>query len=159
MGDEAMAIGETLDYYRARQCSHQWRAFLRAFTAELFTHAEDEDARGFMFQLGQRMASELVLGECETLADLEAAMNRHWSHLDWGWCRLTEADRAIVIRHAAWPMPDKADTHWPIAIAALLEGVYSVWFRDQGGDADLQAKSVPDATAGVAGVLEFRYAN
>lgn len=158
MGEEATVTSETLDYFRARQCSNQWRAFLRAFTAELFTHAEEEDAHGFMSQLGQRMAAELVLGVCETLKDLEAAMNGHWSDLDWGWCQLIEDDRAVLIRHAAWPMPDQSDVHWPAAIAALLEGVYTVWFRGQGGDENLRATSVPDANAAITGVLEFRYA-
>lgn len=159
MGTDNAAIIETLDYYRAKQCSNQWRAFLNAFTAELFSHADGEDARGFMTQLGRRMAGQLVLGECEALEDLEAAMNRHWADLDWGWCRLTETDRAVVIRHAAWPVPDRSDTHWTNAMGALLEGVYSGWFEAQGGDAHLRAKQHADAGSEAAGVLEFRYAN
>lgn len=151
------AASELLAYYRSTRCSRQWRVFLVAFAAELFSNADQDSARGFMRQLGQRMASAMSLGQCESLRDVEHAMNQYWDDLDWGWCRLVDSERAIDIRHDAWPTPDDADRNWRASVVALLEGVYSAWLEAQGGDAQLVVRHV-EGTVNVEGVLEFRYA-
>jgi hypothetical protein len=110
-----------------------------------------------MRQLGRRMAAAMPLGQCESLADVEQAMNQYWDDLEWGWCRLVDSERAIGIRHGGWPSPDDRDRNWRSGVVALLEGVYTAWLEAQGGDADLAVRHVEDAID-VDGLLEFRYA-
>jgi hypothetical protein len=126
-------------YYAARSCSPQWRVFLSAFAVELQTGAEPEEVRGFLRQIGRRMADLMVLPKTETLEALEAVMNQAWSEIEWGWVKLFPEDDGIRIVHGAYPnaFADPSNELWPRGAAALMEGVYGQWMLGQGSPVPL----------------------
>jgi hypothetical protein len=132
-----------LAYHRAGQCSPQWRAFLAALITELNSGAEGDEVRNFLRQVGKRLAAANPLPKVETLEELQAAMNRLWLAMDWGWVRLAAAPDGVRIVHGAYPdalgAAEKGDEDgepWPAAWAAVLEGVYTVWLKAQGSPID-----------------------
>ena len=145
----------SLEYYRGRQFSGQWRLFMTALVEELNASAGSEEMLAFFGHLGAKIASDLPIDEQDTLEGLEAAVNRRWRELDWGWCQFYAESDMIVIAHDAWPRLDGAakDT-WAAALAALLAGAYNAWLRDQGGDGAVEVQVLK---ANSEGPLEFCY--
>ncbi|HMO44195.1 MAG TPA: cellulose biosynthesis protein BcsD [Phenylobacterium sp.] len=127
---------ERLDqaYLAARRCEPQWRDFLGALAVELHANAEPDEVLAFLRAVGRRIGEKRQLVPSETLQELEAAINRVWSDMDWGWARLVAVETGIAIVHGAYPNAFEDDEHalWPPGAAAVLEGVYSVWFKAQG---------------------------
>lgn len=129
-----------LSYYRRtqRQRSPQWRGFLSALLGELHSGADPEEVRNFMRQVGRRMAQATPLTKVETLEELEAAMNKVWADMDWGWVRLNAVSDGVRILHGAYPdVAGGADAKmWTAAWASVLEGAYTVWLQAQGSPID-----------------------
>jgi hypothetical protein len=121
-------------YHSVRSCSPQWRVFLSAFAVELNIGAEPAEVRGFLRQIGRRMADNMTLPKTDTVENLEAAMNEAWSDIEWGWVRLFPEDDAIRIVHGAYPnaFSDPSNVVWPDGAAAVMEGVYGQWMLAQG---------------------------
>jgi hypothetical protein len=121
-------------YHAARSCSAQWRVFLSAFAWELNTGAEPAEVRGFLRQIGRRMADLMVLPKTDTIEALEAAMNQAWGRIEWGWVKLFAEHDTILILHGAYPnaFSDPTNTVWPTGAAAVMEGVYGQWMLGQG---------------------------
>ncbi len=145
----------SLEYFRGRQFSGQWRLFMTALVEELNASAGSQEMLAFFGHLGSKIAGDLPIDEQDTLEGLEAAINRRWNQLDWGWCQFHGESDMIVIVHDAWPRLDGTVREtWTAALAALLGGAYNAWLRDQGGDRTVEVqvlKAQPD------GPLEFCY--
>jgi hypothetical protein len=126
-------------YYAVRSCSPQWRVFLTAFAVELQVGADPAEVRGFLRQIGRRMAETLILPKTDTLEALEAAMNEAWSRIEWGWVRLFPEDDGIRIVHGAYPnaFADPENELWPQGASALMEGIYGQWMLSQGSPVPL----------------------
>jgi hypothetical protein len=121
-------------YHAVHSGSPQWRAFLAAFAVELQVGAEPDEVRGFLRQIGRRMAEHLVLPKTETIEGLEAAMNEAWTRIEWGWVKLFPEDGGVRIVHGAYPnaFADPSNELWPLGAAALMEGIYGQWMLGQG---------------------------
>ncbi len=154
--DLSLAEVRKLDqaYYAVRSCSPQWRVFLAAFAVELQAGAEPDEVRGFLRQIGRRMAEVLVLPKTDTVEALEAAMNEAWSRIEWGWVRLFPEDAGIRIVHGAYPnaFADPTNQLWPEGASAVMEGVYGQWMLGQGSPIPV-VRRISDR----ADPLEFRH--
>ena len=126
---------KTLSYYASRHCSAQWHDFIGVFMQELLGSAGEDDASAFMRHIGEALALKNPLEDAETVEDLEASINVCLDRLDWGWCRLRAGENGIRIIHGAWPMISLPEARWPQMLAAVLEGAYGAWLRQQGGGA------------------------
>ncbi len=145
-------------YFSARQFPRQGRVILFALAAELYENFNPAEAHGFLRQLGMRIASQTPLPTVVTIDELEAAINAAMAELDWGYVSMTAEESAVVIRQHAFPghgADDGPSATWRRAFAAVLEGVYAVWLREQGGGGALDVR-VKDDTA--VDVLELTYA-
>ncbi|WP_374347924.1 cellulose biosynthesis protein BcsD [Phenylobacterium sp.] len=131
-----------LAYYAERQVAPQWRGFLAALAGELFENVGAEASRGFLRQMGERMARAAPLPPAETLGDLSRLTNARLAEMDWGLAAFEDHGQALVIRHEAgpWRIAEDAEGPWPAAFAAVLEGLYSGWLRHQGAGASLAAR-------------------
>ena len=121
-------------YHAVRSCSPQWRVFLSAFAMELRVGADPAEVRGFLRQIGRRMADAMILPKTDTVEALEEAMNEAWSRIEWGWVRLFPEDDSLRIVHGAYPnaFSDPSNAVWPDGAAAVMEGVYGQWMLAQG---------------------------
>ncbi|SDV47845.1 cellulose biosynthesis protein BcsD [Chitinasiproducens palmae] len=133
-----------LDYYAEQQCSMQWRGFLGALADEMNEQLPVEDLRSLWRRIGERFAARAPLGDCQTIEDLQAAINTVWVRLGWGWASIGDQGDALTISHFCAPLrhafgPDSAN--WS---AAYLEGVYQTWFSALGVDASLRVRQVSD---------------
>jgi hypothetical protein len=129
----------SLQYYARQQCSRQWVHFMAAMFAEFEERVAQTEADQFLEALGAKMARLLPLRRCESLQDLQEDINNVLEGIDWGWMRLREADNFIEITHGAYPLipQDEARRSW---MAPVLEGLYSGWLGEQGGDSSLTAR-------------------
>ena len=125
-------------YYENQQCSIQWRAFLKAFSAEFASKGDVKDLRAFMHQLGRTMASEFSIGDGSSLLALEAGMNHVWAVLNWGWAEVIEETDSLVIAHHSSPLKVAFGADALEWSPALLEGIYSQWFDGLGMDKALR---------------------
>lgn len=137
-------VTASLLYHAERQCSDQWRLFLDALAVNLEEQLEPADLRIFMRRVGDTMGRQMALelnrgdsGERQgEWSVLEAAANRVWAGLDWGFCRIDNPDY-LRVRHFCAPLRaafSSQSMHW---VTALLEGVYGRWFRDLRAGRDL----------------------
>lgn len=131
-----------LAYYAERQVAPQWRGFLAALAGELFENVGADASRGFLRQTGERMARTAPLPPAETLGDLTRVTNARLAEMDWGLVAFEDRGHALVIRHEAgpWRIAEDAEGLWPAAFAAVLEGLYTSWLRDQGAGPRLSAR-------------------
>jgi len=145
----------SLRYYMQQHCARQWAHFLAAMFAEFEERVDPAEADQFLETLGTRMAQSLPLRRCDSLAELEDDINAVLEGIDWGWVQITEAGDYVEIVHGAYPVvaQDEARRSW---IAPVLEGLYTEWMAEQGGDASCSARLIaPPATFG--GPFHFRY--
>lgn len=149
--------GAVDEYVQRHLMSTQWRGFLGALAAELFTNFSAEEAAGFLRAVGRRMALDTPHPKLNTLHELEAALNATFDQMRWGQTRLTVEGRDILIQHIHYPeLPATGPTqeHWRQSVSAVLEGLYTVWLQAQGASADMQAQV---QTVSGGGVAEFRF--
>jgi len=132
-------------YIARRGVSQQWRGFLRAMVETLDEHLDSAGRSALLRAIGARMAADLPLAYCDTLAELEARINDTLAGAEWGFCRLSVDLPAalLVIAHGAAPAvstSQDADGAWA---GAVLEGLYGTWLAGQpGADASLAPKIV-----------------
>jgi len=137
---------QNVAYYRNRQCHLQWRDFLSVLLDELDSNVGSSEVQAFFNALGLKLAKRFAVMEHETLETFEAAANKIWYDLDWGWCQFSAKPDAIKIVHSAWPNPDEGkQSLWPVAFSALLQGIYTAWLNSQGGDNSLEVKIIANA--------------
>ena len=131
----------SLRYYAEQHCSRQWVHFLAAMFAEFEERVDPTEADQFLETLGARMARLLPLRRCDSLEELEDDINTVLEGIDWGWARLGENGRFIEIVHGAYPIIPQ-DEHRLSWMVPLLEGLYSEWLGDQGGDPSFAARLI-----------------
>ncbi|AJP71760.1 cellulose biosynthesis protein BcsD [Sphingomonas hengshuiensis] len=115
---------------------------LSEVVAELADAASAQQIAGFGFALGQRLASRVRLDQVNGLDDLESQLNRLWSDLDLGRCRLHADDTALVVEHDPGLLPP--DTLSPAARPFLLElvrGTFDACFRALGSAAAIHTSA------------------
>jgi hypothetical protein len=129
----------SLNYYARQQCSRQWVHFMAAMFSEFEERVTTAEADQFLETLGAKMARLLPLRRCESLEELEEDINSVLEGIDWGWMRLREGESFIEITHGAYPLvpQDEGRRSWMVPV---LEGLYSGWMGEQGGDATLKAR-------------------
>jgi hypothetical protein len=92
-----------------------------------------------------------------TLDELEVAFNAAFSDLDWGFVVITLEDSTVALRQHAFPghlMNEHGAEAWRRAFAAVLEGVFMTWLREQGGGSSLEVRVKNDTAPDV---LELAY--
>lgn len=131
-----------LAYYAERQVAPQWRGFLAALAGELFENVGAEVSRGFLRQTGERLARAAPLPAAATLGELSRLANARLAEMDWGLVGFQDQGQTVVIRHEAgpWRIAEDPQGPWPAAFAAVLEGLYTGWLRDQGAGQSLTAR-------------------
>jgi hypothetical protein len=131
----------SLRYYALQHCSRQWVHLMAAMFAEFEERVDPLEADQFLETLGSRMALSLPLRRCESLEELEDDINSVLDGIDWGWVRIAESGRFIEIVHGCYPVvpQDDARRSW---VAPILEGLYTGWLGEQGGDPDFTARLV-----------------
>jgi hypothetical protein len=134
-------VAVTLQYYARQQCSRQWVHFMAAMFAEFEERVAPAEADQFLEALGASMARLLPLRRCESLEELQDDINSVLEGIDWGWMRISESGNYIEIVHGAYPVvpQDEARRSW---LVPILEGLYSGWLGEQGGDPTFAARAV-----------------
>ncbi len=144
------------DHLTGNQAARQWKQFLRALAAEFSDQLAEADLRGMMQRVGGRLAAQLPLPRCDTLAQMQHAMSDVWQGCDWGWVELHETADHLAIRHFCSPLRAAfGDQHlrWT---PAFLEGVYQQWFHSMGSGSTLRVQQ--STQADTTGCVEFRLA-
>ena len=131
----------SLRYYTQQHTSRQWVHLIAAMFAEFQERVDPIEADQFLETLGSRMARSLPLRRCDNLEELEDDINAVLQGIDWGWVRIAESGRFIEITHGAYPAIPQ-DEHRRNWLVPLLEGVYTEWLREQGGDPGFSARLV-----------------
>jgi hypothetical protein len=147
-------MDNALEYLRERQCAAQWKTVLRAVAQELTTEFSAGALRRVVERIGRRVALETPLPTCDTLEQVQAAINRIWELAEWGEITLREDAAALVIVHHCSPLQaafGNAGSGWA---PAFLVGVYQEWFRHLGASDVLRVQQTTDADAD--GCIEFR---
>ena len=145
----------SLQYYAQQHCSRQWVHFLAAMFAEFEERVDPGEAEQFLETLGARMARLLPLRRCDSLDELQDDINAVLEGIDWGWVRISENGGYIEIVHGAYPVvaQDEGRRSW---LTATLEGLYTGWMTEQGGDAACTARlAAPPDTGGAP--FHFHY--
>lgn len=136
----------------------QWRVFVRALADEVDSLAGVAERDDMLRGVGRRMARMAPLPRVDALDALEVEMNDTLEQLGWGSVRLRlhEGERTLFVVHSGLPRIGSLGTpagHW---LAALLEGLYEVWFSQQpGAQASLIARRVQ---GGSPDTVTLRYA-
>jgi len=142
------------EYLSARHAGRQWSGFLDALTAELSGYLGASDWAAIMHRSGVRFAMERPLPACETLVDMQSAMNRAWADHEWGWVVLQEHPRHLAIIHYCAPLDPAASPEQAVLVAGFLQGVYHHWFQTLGSGSTLHVRQVEDVAS--AGLIEYR---
>ena len=143
MSGDTMSAETMLSYYADRQVAEQWRPFLAALAGELFENLREDEARGFLRQVGSRVADLTPLEPVDTLEAFEARANKVLAQMDWGVAAFAAREDRIGIVHQAYPhrLREGQAPNWPTAFSAVLEGLYTGWLRAQGAGLVLSARS------------------
>lgn len=144
-----------LDYAVSSSHSRQWDLFLNTFAREFSREASPDELRGLMRRLGASMAASLPLDAGDSIPGFEAAANRHWATMRWGWCQLSELSDGLLIEHYAAPLAvafGESALSWS---PALLEGIYTEWLKALGSPASLSLAPYGEVDA-TGRVLRFR---
>jgi hypothetical protein len=147
-----------LSYYESRQCSSQWRGFLGVLAEEFEGQLGVPELRELMRRIGERFARRAALRACDTLQDLELAINAIWAAQDWGWVQVLDGADYLAIRHYCSPLRAAFGAESASWASAYLEGVYQQWFNALGVNASLQLRVREALQADADGALEFRLA-
>lgn len=97
---------------------------------------------------------ERPLSACETLQDMQSAMNKVWAGHEWGWVVLQEHPRFLAIHHYCAPLGPEASQEHARMMAGFLQGVYHQWFQMLGSGSTLRVRQAEDAAS--AGLIEYR---
>jgi hypothetical protein len=147
-----------LAYYGDQHVSTQWRDVLRAMADEFDTQLGVSELRALMSRIGDRFASAKALGDCATLDDLELAINRVWSALDWGWTEIADLSEYLAVRHFCAPLDGAFGTKAAVWASAFLEGAYQRWFFDLGAGDRLALRQIePQPVIDIGGAAQVFY--
>ncbi|HZK89339.1 MAG TPA: cellulose biosynthesis protein BcsD [Stellaceae bacterium] len=145
----------SLNYYARQQCSRQWVHFMAAMFAEFEERVDAAEADQFLHAIGFKMGLLLPLRRCDSLEDLADDINNVLEGIDWGWVRLRESGSFIEITHGAYPLVPQEESRrsW---LVPILEGLYSGWLGQQGGERSFTARLI-GGPRGAGALLTFSY--
>ncbi|VCU70676.1 Cellulose synthase operon protein D [Pigmentiphaga humi] len=139
------ATSSVISYLAARQCSSQWKAFLRSTAGELADKLAPAELSTFMRRVGNRFARELPLPACATLDEIQLAMSETWTRLDWGWVEISDENDHLGLCHYCSPLAVALGSESLAWGASFLEGVYQQWFEQLGASARLRVSLIAGA--------------
>lgn len=144
-----------LSHLNDRLCAHQWRDTLAAFAQELAQDLTAHRLRQIMRRTGERFASANLLPQAGTVEELRNAANQLWRTLDWGWVEIVEADDHLALTHYCAPLRAAFGVDHLNWSAGFLEGVYELWMRQLGAEAQL--RMTQQQTSATDGTLVYRF--
>jgi hypothetical protein len=127
---------ELLQHLALERISPQWADFLEILSGELGSQLSDVEYRAFLFRMGEKFAQANPIESCATLDDLEAAINRIWRRMSWGYVGFSDQGESMVVAHRACPLSAGLQVDADVA-AGFMQGVYSVWLREAGAAPEL----------------------
>src|SRR5690348_12880662 len=80
----------TTAYLARRRATDPWGRLLDALVGGIYHEIGKDQGDRFLRMIGSRLGSDLPLGTCAALPDLEVNANRCLEILDWGWIRIEE---------------------------------------------------------------------
>ncbi|WP_170975337.1 cellulose biosynthesis protein BcsD [Martelella alba] len=146
------------DYYRRRQYRSGWQDMLDIIFSGIADNAGDEDRRQFLNLMGANLARRFAQPPVATVGEFEDKLNALWADFDWGFVRLHPTEDSLTLTHHAFPAAAAGarETEWITGLAAILEGAYAEWLRQQGGAAHVALRWQQD---GAEGAMTFGYRN
>ncbi|MEI7064249.1 cellulose biosynthesis protein BcsD [Dickeya chrysanthemi] len=145
-----------LNYYHQQQLPPGWADLFGVIVNGMMDNAGEQEGLAFLRHMGEQLAERYPLSEAITVVDLEQEMNQVLSLFHWGCVDLRPYENRLEIYHLALPglFNTAGSTRWRMAMAAVLQGLYSRWLREQGGaeQVPLSYQETDDSS-----VLLFRY--
>lgn len=126
------------DYFRSLRKSRQWHDWLQALAGEL-PSLDRGVSETLLRAVGHRLALSAQVPQCQTLGELETAINADFGQKDWGWVLLHEAGTSLRIDLHEPPTLDSEETGGLILVPTL-EGFFTTLLRNQGADNSMMAR-------------------
>lgn len=133
---------ELLPHLALERVSVQWAGFLGVLSDELQTRLDADGFNELLVSMGQRLSQAVQLPACEELGDVEAAVNKVWAQLRWGYAKFKDNGQSLVIEHHACPLPAALQVDTEVAAGFLL-GAYAGWLRTAGAPSSLELTCLP----------------
>jgi hypothetical protein len=121
---------------------------------ELQEQLTPPEYRALLVRLGVRFAQLFELPACNSLKDIEIAVNKYWSEFQWGFAVFSDVGRQLQIAHHACPLPAALQIDGDFA-GGFLEGAYGAWLQAAGSPAELSLKQLPAAGVPMYMVFEL----
>lgn len=147
-----------LGYFQQQQTPPGWFDLLSVMIDGMVRNVGEAESLPFLRQMGEALADRVPLPPSATVGELEANINAQLAVFNWGFIDIETTEHGMAFRHQALPVAreEAYQTRWCYAFCAILEGLYSRWLQNQGGEASLVFTR--ERLYSVADVL-FRYAN
>ncbi|WP_321845390.1 cellulose biosynthesis protein BcsD [Paraburkholderia bannensis] len=133
----------------------QWQPFLSFFSQELTQHLTPRLLTQLTRGAGGEFARQYALTGAGTVADMQDAMNRVWSGMDWGVLEIREAQDWLVLTHYHAPLKAAFGQERLAWAGAFLEGAYETWMYQLGADSQLRMTTAGPADA--SGTMVFLF--
>jgi Cellulose synthase subunit D len=137
-----------------RSCTLQWRIFMDALVVTLPKTVGDEQALHILAKTGDAIAAAHPLPKCESVEQLQAALNDALDTFDWGTTELRETPQALELTLVGYPLLESIDAQ--TGFAAVLEAAFDTWISAQSTQAGL-AMRLAERGIGDYPPLVFRY--
>jgi hypothetical protein len=133
----------------------QWQPFLSLFTQELTQNLTPRLLTQLMRRAGGEFSRQYGLASAGTVAQMQDAMNRVWSELNWGTVAIREAQDWLVLTHYHAPLKTAFGPENLPWAGAFLEGAYEAWMHQLGADPQLRITTAGPADA--SGTMVFLF--
>lgn len=133
---------ELLQHLALERISPQWAGFLGVLSDELQSQLSEGEYRALLVRLGGRFAQAYELPPCESLQEIENAVNKIWSQFQWGYAVLSDYGRQLHISHHACPLPAALQVDASLA-SGFMEGAYAAWLLAAGSPDELELRQMP----------------
>lgn len=143
---------DLLQHLALERIAPQWAGFLGVLSDEFQAQLTAAEFRSLLARLGVRFAQVFELPICNSLEEIEAAINKYWSQFQWGYVVFSDVGRQLQVAHHACPLPAAMQIDADLA-GGFLEGAYATWLRAAGSPAELELKQLP--TAGIPMYMVF----
>jgi hypothetical protein len=132
--------------------SQAWGLFLR-----IWAQNEQSQQRlpSSLQRMGHAFAVAHPLPSCQTLSDLQAAMNHIWSGMQWGQVQLSDEGVHLSAKHTACPLAHALAIE-PEVAALFLQAAYIEWLGKAGAPPNLALQLTSASSNGL--VLSFQLA-
>ncbi len=145
---------DLLQHLALERIAPQWAGFLGVLSDEFQAQLTSEELRALLVRLGVRFAQVFELPVCNSLEEIEAAVNKYWSQFQWGYTVFSDVGRQLQIAHYACPLPAAMQIDADLA-GGFLEGAYVTWLRAAGSPTELLLRQVPTARIPMYMVFEL----